>query len=110
MSNRSRTRVRTLSLPVMPDRTITFLTIAAGALFALYVMLVITTIAFATTQTSLAVQVRETEGKISALETTYYASVARDNASTPASLGLVHPTEVEYAVAKPASGLSFVGK
>lgn len=94
----------------MPDRTITFLTLAAGMIFALYIVLVITTIVFATAQTSLAVEVRDTEGTISSLETTYYAQVAKDDASSPASVGLVKPADVQYAIAKPASGLSFAGK
>ncbi len=109
MSN-SRKISRTLVLPVMPDRTITFLTLAAGIMFALYIMLVIATVVFATDQTSLAVDVRDAEGRISTLETTYYAAIAKENASSPASVGLVAPTDVEYAVAKPTRDLSFAGE
>jgi hypothetical protein len=94
----------------MPDRTITVLSLAAGLIFITYIVLVIVTITFATIQTSLAASVRDTEGALSALETTYYASLAREDASTPASAGLVAPTVVEYAIAKPAPGISFAGK
>ncbi len=94
----------------MPDRTITVLSFTAAAIFALYIVLVIVTITFATVQTSLASSVRSTEGSIAQLETTYYASITKDNASSPASAGLVAPVDVEYAVAKPAQGLSFVGR
>ncbi|MDB5195361.1 MAG: hypothetical protein JWO84_545 [Parcubacteria group bacterium] len=97
-------------MPEMPDRTIGFLSIAAGLIFSTYIVLVIVTIFFATVQTSLAAEVRTTEGSIATLETTYYASLARENASTPASAGLVAPSVVEYAIAKPAQGISFAGK
>jgi len=109
MSNRKNSRARTLALPVMPDRTITFLTLGAGLLFAVYLAFVIMTVVFATMQTSLAVDVRDAEGSISTLETTYYAAIAKQNASSPSSIGLVQPQDVKYAVAKPASGLSFAG-
>jgi hypothetical protein len=101
---------RALALPVMPDRTIAFLSIAAAAIFTLYIVLVIVTITFATVQTSLASRVRDTEGAIAQLETTYYASISKQNASSPASVGLVAPAVVQYAVAKPAQGISFAGK
>lgn len=94
----------------MPDRTVTFLSVSAGALFTVYILFVVLTIVFATRQTDLSMQLRDTEGRISELEMSYYAQVAKDNASSPASIGLVQPTEVEYAVAKPASDLSFAGK
>lgn len=110
MSNRrSYSRARALALPDMPDRTVAFLSFSAAAIFALYLVLVIATIALATVQTSLAQQVRETEGRIAQLETTYYADIARQNASSPASVGLVAPADVEYATQKPARGLSFAG-
>ena len=91
----------------MPDRTVHFLILTAGAIFTLYVGLVIFTITLATMQTSLAAQVRETEGTIATLETTYYAAVARENQASPASVGLVAPTSVAYATEKPGEGISF---
>ncbi len=101
---------RTLAIPEMPDRTVTFLSIAAGIIFATYIVLVVVTVVFATMQTSLASSVRSTQGSISELETTYYASIAKENTNTPASAGLVAPAVVEYALSKPAQGISFVGK
>ena len=93
----------------MPDQTITVLSWAAGVLFFAYLVLVIVTVSLAAMQTSLAADVRSTEGGISELESTYYAALARENASTPASVGLVAPAQVEYATAKPAQALTFAG-
>lgn len=101
----SRSRV-TLALS-MPDRTVQFLMVASGAIFTLYIGLVIFTITLATMQTSLAAQVRETEGSIAALESTYYEAVARENQASPASAGLVAPTSVVYATAQKGEGISF---
>jgi hypothetical protein len=111
MSKRiKRTRLsRALAIPAMPDQTVRFLTLSAGLIFAFYIMLVITTVAFATMQTSLAVQVRETEGHIAALESTYYAAIAVQNATTPGSAGMVAPAAVTYAVEKPANSISLAG-
>lgn len=106
---RARARSRALALPDMPDRTVAFLSLSAALIFALYLVLVIVTVTFAAMQTTLAVQVRDTEGNISDLETTYYADIAKQNEMTPSSIGLVAPADVEYAVEKPARGLSFAG-
>jgi hypothetical protein len=94
----------------MPDRTSTFLTYAAGIIFITYLVLVIVTVTYATMQTSLALQVRDTEGSISKLETAYYSEVARESATSPASVGLAAPVEVQYATAQKAQGISFAGK
>ena len=95
-------------MPDMPDQTVLLLTWTAGALFALYLVFVIITVVFATMQTSLAVRVQEAQSQISGLESTYYADLARENATTPASIGLVQPEEVKYAVARPTR-VSFAG-
>jgi hypothetical protein len=99
-----------MALPEMPDRTITFLSLSAGLIFVTYIVLVIVTITFATVQTSLALSVRETEGSISKLESTYYSEVAKESATSPAAAGLTVPVVVEYAIAKKPQGLSFAGK
>jgi hypothetical protein len=93
----------------MPDRTIAILSWTAGALFLAYLVLVIATVSLAAMQTSLAAEVRSTEGGIAELESTYYATLARENASTPSSVGLVAPASVAYATAKPAQSLTFAG-
>ncbi|MGE5540980.1 MAG: hypothetical protein ACM3TU_01705 [Bacillota bacterium] len=111
MSNRthSRGRSQALVIPSMPDQTIATLMYLAGAIFAIYIVLVIVTISLATMQTSLAAQVRSREGAIAQLERDYYAAIAKQNETSPASVGLVHPAVVQYAVAKPAQGLTFAG-
>ncbi len=91
----------------LPDRTVYFLLLMSGALFTVYVGLVIFTITLATVQTSLAAEVRETEGTIASLETNYYAAVAVENEAQPASVGLVAPTSVVYATEKLGEGISF---
>ena len=97
-------------MPDMPDRTISVLSLAAGVIFSLYIVLVIVTVMFATMQTSLAASFRATQGAISELESSYYASLAKETANTPASIGLVTPAVVQYAISKPAQGISFAGK
>ena len=107
MSNRTARRATGSLVLAMPDRTVHFLLLSAGAIFTLYVGIVIFTITLATMQTSLAAQVRETEGTIASLETTYYAAVARDSQSSPEHAGLVAPTSVAYATEKTGEGISF---
>jgi hypothetical protein len=109
MSNRIPARRKNARALAMPDQTGFFLMVGAGVIFSLYIALVIITITLATWQTSLAAEVRETEGSITTLETTYYEALARQNAESPAAVGLVHPTVVEYAVARESAGISFAG-
>jgi hypothetical protein len=109
MSNTTRSRNRRAQALALPDQTVTLLSFGAAIIFVVYIALVIFTITLATMQTSLAAQVRQTEGAISQLETTYYAAIAKQNENSPASIGLVRPSVVQYAVAKPAAGISFAG-
>lgn len=99
-----------MAIPHMPDRTITVLALTAGALFTVYLVLVIVTVSLATVQTALAADVRVTEGAIASQEATYFDAIAKQNTGTPASAGLVAPVAVEYASAKTAPGISFVGR
>lgn len=105
-----RMRAGALALPTMPDYTVTALSIAAAALAAVYVLFIILTVVFATWQTDLAARVRDAEGNVTELESSYYAMLAKENATSPASLGLVAPSEVHYATDEGASGLSYVGR
>ncbi len=107
---RRRASSKALVLPSMPDQTISLLTLAAGLIFSAYIVLVIVTVTFATMQTSLASSVRSMQGSISELELTYYSSLSKETTNTPASVGLVPPVVVEYALSKPAQGISFAGK
>jgi len=95
-----------IAFPVMPDKTITVLSLLASFIAIVYVVLVIVTVSLATWQTSLASGVRETEGSIATLETTYYASISVLNATNPHAVGYVSPSDVRYAEARPPAGLS----
>ncbi len=90
----------------MPDRTISILGYSALALVGAYLALVIVTVSLATYQTDLAVLVHETEGDIGELETQYYAMVEQVDDTNPASVGLVKPSKVTYAVKAAAPSLS----
>lgn len=90
----------------MPDRTISILGWSCAALGAAYLTLVIVTVSMAAWQTELAVSVHETEGDIAELESRYYDAVALIDTADPASLGLVAPANVTYAVKAPAPSLS----
>jgi hypothetical protein len=90
----------------MPDRTISILSYAAGALVVAYVALVISTVALAAWRTDLAEAVRDTENEISALERDYYGTIERIGRTNPASLGLVKPRAVTYAAMAVPPGLS----
>lgn len=102
-----RSQIRALAHAGMPDKTITMLASLAGVIAFVYVVLVIVTVYFATWQTSLAATVRSTEGNLSQMESTYYSSIASLNATNPIAAGYVQPSEVKYAEAKAASGLSY---
>jgi hypothetical protein len=83
----------------LPDRILTRLSYACGALFAAYVVLVVSTIYFASYKTELSSDVREREAAIVALETEYYAAVGSLTASDPGALGFVTPAAVRYVSA-----------
>lgn len=90
----------------MPDRTISVLSIAAGALVAVYVVLVVTTVTFAAWQTELALTARDAESTIGNLETRYYGAVGALSATDPGSMNLGKPLAVSYATEAPAPTLS----
>jgi hypothetical protein len=91
----------------MPDRTVSFLIFTACGIFAIYLVMVVVTVSYAAMQTTLAADVRATEGEIATLEATYYDSIAYQNAGSPAEAGLVRPVAVLYATEQPTTGLSF---
>lgn len=86
----------------MPDRTISLLSYAIGALVAAYLTLVVVTVSMAAWQTNLAMQVHETESDIARLEARYYDMVAQIDRTDPGSLGLVAPSKVTYASSQAA--------
>lgn len=106
-TTRSRSSARAFAIPAMPDRTVTFLIFTACGIFALYLVMVVITVSYAAVQTSLAADVRATEGTIATLEATYYDAIAHQNGTSPSELGLVAPAQVLYATEKPAAGLTF---
>ena len=94
----------------MPSRTIPVLATSTAVLFLAYLVLVITTILFATWQTQASSAISDSQAAIGALETQYYASVGSLDSTNPYSLGFVQPTQVEYvAAANLPNNLTFAG-
>ena len=81
----------------MPDRTLSVLSILAGACVCAYVVLIVITVTFATMQTELALSVRTTESSISQLETRYYNQVGVISDTDPHTMNLGKPARVTYA-------------
>jgi hypothetical protein len=95
----------------MPTRTIPVLSVSASILLVAYLALVVTTVVFASWQTQAASSIRDAEASIGMLESQYYASVAQLDSTDPATLGFVHPTNVQYvASAGVPHGLTFAGR
>ncbi len=88
-------------------RLVPLLSILAGALFAAYVALMVTTILFASLQTQLSQEVQDKHMQIAKLETTYYGSVAEIDSADPHALGYVTPKRVEYVTEAQAPGMAF---
>lgn len=105
-------RAQALRVPAIavPDRIVPMLGFAAAALVALYVVLVVTAIFFASWQTQLASNVDTEQQAIGHLEDQYYAAMARVDSTDPSSMGLVAPSKVEYVVAAHDTGLTFAGR
>ena len=94
----------------MPRNIVPYMIMAAGTLFAVYVALVVLTITYATMQTKLADTMGDTQTQITALESSYYASVTQLDTMDPYSDGYVKPTTVDFVAAAPAPALSFVSR
>lgn len=80
----------------MPKNAIAILSLSCGASFAAYLLLVLATVFFASMQTGLALEAREAESRIAALETEYYGAIDRLSGADLASAGLGNPKKVEY--------------
>jgi hypothetical protein len=94
----------------MHNRLIPILGTIAGGLFALYVVLVCSTVIFAGIQTNLARSMQEIKGSIASLETSYYSKITEFSTLDPKSIGFITPKNVEYISAISSSGLTFAGK
>ena len=90
----------------MPNRTVSILGYACGALVASYLVLVVVTVSMAAWQTNLAMEVHETEADIARLEARYYAMVAQIDRTDPGALGLVAPARVMYATTAAAPSVT----
>lgn len=90
----------------MPDRTISVLGGVAASLAAVYVVLVITTVAFAAVQSDLALTARDMESEIGMLEARYYDEVGALAAIDPRTMNLEKPVAVRYATEVAAPSLS----
>ena len=80
----------------MPNRLIPTLSISCGALTTMYVVLVVTTIFFASWQTEAMSSVRNAESHIGMLEANYYTAISQASSLSPTSLGFVTPVQITY--------------
>jgi len=83
----------------LPKKSLSYLAAACAFVFAVYVVLMVTAMYFASSATELAGIARSKEADVVALETEYYAAIKELTKTDPASLGFVTPTEVEYVAA-----------
>ena len=98
-----------IAITLVRPRLIPTLSAMVGALIAVYVALMVTTIVFASLQTHLAQEVQQKQMAIGKLESDYYAQVAQLGAMDPKSLGYVKPTRVTYLTQASLPGLTFAG-
>lgn len=73
---------------------------SCAGLFFVYLILVATTIFFATWQTDLVRTTRTMDVAVSELESKYYESIAHLHRINPSSLGFVAPDSVAYVSSK----------
>lgn len=94
-------------MTTIPNRSVFYLTIAASLLLATYVVLMVSTIVFASLQTKLAQNVQEAQMDITKLEASYYAAIGLFEAMDPYALGYVAPEDVAYVQAAQPAAVSF---
>jgi len=99
-------RTQTIAFAI-PDRTNFVLGAMALSLVVVYVLLMATTIFFATLETQLARGIDNSRARIHFLETEYYGVIAKIDSTDPYSVGLVAPSKIEYVVEARMPGLSF---
>lgn len=83
----------------MLSRLIPVMGVMCAVLLGVYLMLLTTAIFFAASQTELSLSLREAESRVGALETEYYAEIARISGADLYANGLVTPTKTEYVAA-----------
>jgi hypothetical protein len=95
-----------------PNRLIPLLSVSCGLLTFSYIVLVVTTVFFASWQTTAVSSVRDNESKIATLEAQYYSTMNHINSLSPSSMGFVMPKDVQYVAEtqSTAANLSFAGK
>lgn len=99
-----------MTLAIHPDRIVPTLGILCGFLTISYIALIVTTIFFASVQSQSVDALRNTEGMIGNLESSYYSTINKDTSIDPSSLGFVSPTDVQYVAAvSNASNLTYAG-
>lgn len=88
----------------LPQKSLSYLGFACFAAFGLYVILMAGALYFASSATELAGIARTKEADVVALETEYYAAIAKITKTDPSELGFVMPAKVVYveAVGAPA--------
>lgn len=90
----------------LPKKFLTYLAVSCGMGGALYVLLMIGTLYFASSATELSAEARAIEADVIALEARYYAAIAELSKTDPFELGYVMPAKVVYVTALGSPALS----
>ncbi len=90
----------------LPAKSLVYLALSCAAAFAVYVVLMIGALYFASSATELAGMVRTKEAEVVALETKYYAAITTLTKTDPLTLGYVMPSKVVYVEAVGGPALS----
>lgn len=95
---------------IFPAKSLSYLMLVCVAVFAVYVVLMVGALYFASSATELASAARTKEADVVALEIKYYAAIAELTETDPASFGYVTPSVVVYVEALGAPALSRAGE
>lgn len=89
-----------------PAKSLSYLMLACVGAFAVYVVLMVGALYFASSATELAGLARSEEAEVVALEIEYYAAMAELTKTDPATFGYVTPSVVVYVEASGAPAFS----
>ncbi len=89
-----------------PTKSLSYLTLVCAVVFAVYVVLMVGALYFASSATELSSATRLKEADVVALEIKYYAAISELTKTDPAVFGYVTPTVVVYVEALGAPALS----
>lgn len=90
----------------LPEKSLLYLSLACALAFAVYVVLMVGALYFASSATELAGIARSKEADVVTLETQYYSAITKLTRVDPADLGFVMPSKVVYVETAGAPALS----